>query len=348
MAIEAYGIAHAGAGAPAMLRAVSAPLRTRARVIASLAIAGSTIAAPMLSACGDDEGDAGGTAPVLGAAGSTSKWHETLAKGDVDGLLAALQQGHLRARTGLGPHRMKIHSELALAPEGEPATHEPAVDELRPTPQHVVDDLELVWATTEPNRPRFSLVQTNDHERGREVVVDGTRMYTRHRHRAWYVQELQADLHELWLDDAQRSIYDAIALAAPRLAVQATEEAGAGIGGGAAIRFALATAATSDPNRALAKHGQAWRADAEIDEVSGSVLVDAGSGLWLSAEVHVRYGMPGPDGRRLRGSVDASAEVAPVSPEAAEIVIPSDAQPLLERTRYEAERARLLDGLAGP
>lgn len=321
-----------------MLRAVSTRSLCRALLVGVLAIVG----------CGDDD-DAAAPSAARIADTRTTDWHDALAGGDVDALLDALQQGHLRARAGLGPHRLKVHSDLALVPEGEPKTHEPAVDELRPMPQHVVDDLELVWAASASNRPRFSLSQSNDHERGRDVVVDGTKMYTRHRHRGWYVQDLQADLHELWLDDAQRSIYDALALAAPSLAITASEEAGAGINGGAAIRFALATASTREPKRMRTNgEAQSWRASAEIDEVSGSLLVDATTGLWLAAEVHVRYGLAGADGRPLRGTVDVSGTVAPLSPEAAVITIPSDAQPLLERTRYEAERAKLLDGLAGP
>ncbi|MBC8067522.1 MAG: hypothetical protein IAG13_04240, partial [Deltaproteobacteria bacterium] len=113
-------------------------------------------------------------------------------------------------------------------------------------------------------------------------------------------------------------------------------------------RLTLTTATGNDAARVLAGHGQSWRGGADIEEVSGNVLLDAASGTWLSAEVHVRYAVAGPDGRRLRGSVDVTGTVAPLSPELAHIEIPSDAQPLLERTRYEAERARLLDGLAGP
>jgi hypothetical protein len=340
-----------------MLRAVSTPARPLARarsrrlrphaalVMAQAIAVGSALG--LGAACGDDDDDAPATTTL--ASGSTaSPWSDGLAKGELEALLGALQQGHLRARASLGPHHMKLHSELALVPEGAPATHEPAVGELRPVDQHVVDDLELVWASGDDNRPHFSLAQSNDHERGREVVVDGLRMYTRHRHRGWYVQDLQADLHELWLDDAQRSIYDAVALAAPRLVVQAAEEAGAGLAGGVAIRFTLQTAAADDPARVLTGHGQGWRSKAEIDEVSGNVLVDRASGCWLAGEVHVRYALAGPDGRRLRGSVDVTGSVAPLSPELAHIEIPGDAQPLLERTRYEAERARLLDGLAGP
>jgi hypothetical protein len=333
-----------------MLRAVSAlhrllahacsgRVRTSAAVLAAMLIAG---------ACGDDDDvDAAGAATPTATA-TASPWRAGLAQGELDAVLGALRQGHLDVRGGLGPHRTKVHAELALVPEGAPATHEPKVDELRPVEQHVVDDLELVWASAVGNRPRFSLRQSNDHERGREIVVDGLRMYTRHRHRGWYVQDLQADVHELWLDDAQRSIYDALALAAPRLAVTASEIAGEGISGGDAIRLTLTTQAGRDAARVLAGHGQDWRSTADIEEVSGDVLLDAATGAWLTAEVHVRYAMAGPDGRRLRGSLDVSGTVAPLSPELARIEIPSDAQPLLERTRYEAERARLLDGLAGP
>jgi hypothetical protein len=92
---------------------------------------------------------------------------------------------------------------------------------------------------------------------------------------------------------------------------------------------------------------RAWRKDAEITAITGEVVVDAKSGLWLAADVHVGYTMPGPDGRDLRGDAHVKGSVTPLQPDTATIEVPADVAPILERTRYEVERTRLLDGLAG-
>lgn len=303
----------------------------------------AALALALAGGCGDD---AGATASA-DAAAPAAVAHDSgpLLRGDVRALLAALAQSHASVRAAVGPHRLTLHTITAIAPVGEPTTSEPKVDEPRPIAQAVDDRLELVWATTQPNMPSFSLAQTNDHDRGREIVVDGGVMYTRARDRAWYQQPLQVDVFELWLDDAQHAVHDAIELAAPRLSVSASESAGAGLAGGGAIVCELSLAPGTDATLVPAGERRAWRGGAEITDVRGRVVVDAGSGAWLSADVQVAFGMPGPDGRPLTGSL---AVTGTVEPGAGALVRPQGAAPLLERTRYAVERSRLLDGLAGP
>jgi hypothetical protein len=264
---------------------------------------------------------------------------DAVAAGDVAALLAALHRSHAQVRGDTGPHRIRVRTSFDLAPTGDPATPEPAVDEQRPMPQHVDDELELLWVTSAPNQPRFSLVQRNEHDRGRDVVVDGERIYTRQKNRAWFVGPVQSDVFELWLDDAQRSVHDVVSLAAPQLAVSAAQQ-------DSAIVLTLSRAATSDPSLAAAGGRAAWRSKAQIDAVSGSVTLDATTLAWQSAKAEVQFSMPGPDGRTLAGrvTIDASRQTVPGD---TPLPIPADAQPLQERTRYDAERARLLDGLAG-
>lgn len=298
----------------------------------------------LAAACGDDDAAPAASANVEAA---RSEAPAGLAAGEVAAVLDALRQSHARVRTAVGPHRMHVHATFDLAPQGEPATPEPAVDELRPQAQHVDDDLELVWLTTGVNHPRFSLSQSNDHDRGRDVVVDGEHIYTRQRNRAWYVGPLQADLYELWLDDAQRSVYDVVALAAPQLAIAVAEaDGGFSSGDGGALQLTLSRAAAVDPRLAVTDPRSAWRKDATMDSIEGTVLVDARSGAWFGADVRIAFSMPGPDGRTLVGRVAVTAEASAIDA-SAPLAVPTDAQPLLERTRYDAERARLLDGLAG-
>jgi hypothetical protein len=287
-------------------------------------------------ACGD-EPSGSGNAP---ATASRPMAPAGLAQGDVAALLEALRQPHARARAATGPHRMVVHATFDLSPQGEPATPEPAVDELRPSAQHVDDNLELLWVTSSPNQPRFSLSQSNDHDRGRDVVVDGEAIYTRQRNRGWYVGPLQSDLYELWLDDAQRSVYDAVALAAPQLAVAVAA------GDAGRLSFTLSRAATTNAALVVADERATWRKAAAIDEIAGTLEVDGHSGAWLKADVRVGFSMPGPDGRRLAGRVTLVAQTTAVDAQTP-LAVPTGALPLLERDRYDAERARVLDGLAG-
>ncbi len=302
------------------------------------------LALTLALACGDDDvGATTASAPITSR--TAIRDSAPILRGEVRALLEALAQRHATVRAVVGPHRLTVHAVTALAPVGDPATPEPSVDSPRPVPQAVDDRLELVWAATQPNAPRFSLSQANDHERSRDIVVDEGVMYTRAKSRAWYHQPLQVDVFELWLDDAQHAVHDAIELAAPRLAIQASEQPGAGIAGGSAIACELSVASSSDPALFVGGDRQAWRAGAEITGVHGRVVLDAGSGAWLSADVQVAFALPGPDGRMLAGSLAVTGTVAPG---AAAVVRPEGAVPLLERTRYTVERSRLLDGLAGP
>ncbi len=317
---------------------------TRAQSRAALALALG------LFACGEPDAPAPAEAPASSPRDRSNDHDalvQALAAGDPDALLTATAQHHAQVRAALGPHRLHASVAFELSPEGAPASEEPAVGERRPAQQQLADELELVWAQAPPNAPRFSLTQSNDKDRGRDVIVDGDQVYTRHRNRGWYVGPRQSDVYELWLDDAVRSVHDVLALARPRLALAARAVAGGGIAGADAVELTLSRSGTAAPRPDGASPREAWRAKAEIDELSGTVLLDATTAVWLSAEITVGYSMPGPDGRPLRGRVVLRAQNTPLAPEAAVVSPPTDARPLLERTRYELERIELLDGLAG-
>jgi len=318
-----------------------------------MALCLATMMVSGVAGCGDEDESEVAQAPAAGArAGAFGEDHSAgLASADVGAVLESLAQDHAAARTAIGPHQLRVHVEVALAPQGEPVTPEAQVGKPRPVADAVRDDIAVVWGSAPGSSPKFSLAQHNDHDHGRDVVVADERMYTRHEHRGWYVQPLQADVWELWLDDAQRSVSDVLALAAPRLQVEAIPRAGEGLAGGDAFALKLGLASTADPSRASTQGLREWRKDAEITAIAGDVVVDAKSGLWLSADVRVSYSLPGPDGRPLHGDAKVTGSVTPLTTDTATIEVPQPelqgVSPLLERTRYEVERARLLDGLAG-
>jgi hypothetical protein len=308
----------------------------------------------LLGACGgDDEATEGEPMiepaepvdPVAASAATTARaavdWSERLAEPTVPDLLTALAQPHAVVRKRVGPHMLTATTDVSLAPVGEPATVHPPLDAPVVAPQAVHDELELRWATPpDPSAALLALTQSNDHERGRDVVVVAETMHVRQAHRPWVHYPRDSDVIELWLDDAQRSVHDAVQLAAPRLSLQAARVDGAGLEGGPAVEITLALADATDPGLVAPGPTRGWRAGAEIQAVEGTVLLDAGSGAWLSAAIDVAYGIAGADGRPLRGSL------APGSPGAIEA--PVDSIPLPQRLRYDEEQRRLLDGLAAP
>lgn len=250
-------------------------------------------------------------------------------------LLAALVQGHAVARELLGRHTLRYSAGFSLVPT-TPAR--PAVDEPVLLTQEVADELELRWAAGPGEPVRMALSQHTDKHRGREVTIVDEQVYTRMMHRGWHARPLDSDVHLRWLDEAQRSVHDVVALAAPALAVAAAEE-------GEAVRVDLSLAPAADPSQVQAGSGSEWRQRVEITEVSGQITLQRATGLWQRAELRVKYELTDELGRRLAGETHLTGAVA-AAPDL-EIGAPEHAQPLPERVRYEVERRRLLGGLAG-
>ncbi|MCY1069418.1 hypothetical protein OV090_32050 [Nannocystis sp. RBIL2] len=300
-------------------------------------------------ACGGDD-DA--NLPVAEAAslpprpGAARQSQDELARAGVDALLASpspatllavLGQGHLVARALLGRHTLKYTAEFSLAPV---EAVRPAVDTPVLSTQKVVDELELQWGAGPEEPVRFYLSQHTDQHRGREVMVLDEKAYTRLLHRGWHVRPLDADLHQRWLDEAQRSVHDVVELAAPALAVAAAEE-----GDTVRVTLSLAEAGARVPVPQGAAPGREWREKAEITAIEGTLTLERATGLWQTAEVRIGYGVRDEQGRALVGETHLTGTAAR-TPEL-QIQAPEHVLPLPERVRYESERRRLLDGLAG-
>jgi len=267
-------------------------------------------------------------------------WATRLADPTPATVLKALAQPHSVAREVLGPHRLLYKARFSLAPEAEPAP--PRVGKPAPIAQEVEDELELVWGSNPGEAPRFSLSQHNDHDRGRDVIVVDGNVYTRMRNRGWLVRQVESDMTELWLDDAQLAAHDLVELAAPRLHVasESTDDEGT-----PTVRVDLGVTDSVDANLAPRS---GWRREVTIDDISGGLSLLAESGLWLSAEIVVHYHLRQAEGGTLRGTASLEGKVERITAEAARISAPAQAQPVPERIRYEVERKRLLEGLAGP
>ena len=307
-------------------------------------------------ACGEDsEADAAPSAAAAGAthATTTTDWSERIAEPGVADLLAALAQPHAVIRPAVGPHRLHTEADFSLTPtdvfvptEDNPSRPLRPVDQPVVLPQQVHDEVTLQWAPEDEDDIRLSLAQHNDHDRGRDVIVLGETVHVHHDHRGWFHYGRDSDVLELWLDDAQRSVHDAVQLAAPRLALQITPLPEGGLAGGAAVEIALSLAEDRDDRLVAAGPTQGWRSGATVNAVSGVVRLDAKTGAWLSAEVDVRYALIGANGQPMDGHLQLRGDVQPGAPAA--IAAPPDSEPLPTRVRYDQERRELLDGLAAP
>lgn len=334
-----------------MLPRVRAPAHVPMLLLLAISLGSS-------GACGDDgatqapsEPEPAPALPIPAAPDDEAapSWSERLAQPSVADLLAALAQPHAVTREHVGPHQLQVTTDVELLGT-EPAPAVVPLDGPVVEDRSVHDELALRWAAPiddgpDPG-PRLSLSQANDHERGRDVVVIGPTVHVRHAHRPWYHYPLDGDLLELWLDDAQRSVHDAVRLAAPRLSLRAAPVDGAGLAGGPAVEITLARAEGDDRSLVAAGPTQAWRAAAEIEAVEGTLRLDAQSGAWLSADLDVRYRLPAADGRTLAGRLRLRAQLAPGS--GGTIAAPEGSRPLPQRLRYDDEQRRLLDGLAAP
>src|SRR5690606_5573629 len=175
---------------------------------------------------------------------------------------------HVQVRSQIGPHRLDYSADFELVPES-PSDQSPKVGEPIELAMTVHDELSLVWASTDEHAQRFSIRQLNDREDRRELVVAGQLAYTRLREANWYQRLLDGDVHELWLDDAQRSVHDLFEFMAPRAAVKFLGENETE--GVRTLRYGLTLADAVDT--ALGRDGDEslWRAAAEIRSLSGEL-----------------------------------------------------------------------------
>lgn len=253
-------------------------------------------------------------------------------------LLAALAQDHRRARRALGRHRITVEADFSLEPPPDlPRAQE---GEARPTPQRVHDALSLTWAGEDDRRPAIHLRQgpdAADPTSSREIIVIGEDAYARLPHRAWLRRPLDAELHWRWLDDAERSVHDLVAFAAPSLTVKVTAD------DASSLTLALGAHEGADADLIAAGAPAAWRQGATLRSIAGEVVLDRASGLWQRAALRVEYSVVDGEGRTLTGVADLKGER--VVDEALTVEAPAKSAPSPERIRYEDERRRLLGGL---
>lgn len=273
---------------------------------------------------------------------------------DYAGLITLLAQPHPLARELLGPHHLHYSADFYTGPSPELVPLDQPLPDAKvdePVLERFVihDQLDLRWLSAKGAEPRFGLSQKGgEPNAGREVIVIDERIWTQIDERGWFERELDGDVWMLWLDDAQFALRDAVELASPRLELGPVEPTE--LGGRPALRVTLRRGESSHPER-IVEPPDAWRHEASIDAISGQLVIDRATGLWLACEIELAWHFQDSARRelvgslRLEGSVEALAEGDALRDS---IAPPEGAKPAFERDRPELLRERLLDGLAAP
>lgn len=314
-----------------------------ARSILALAVALAT------SACGDER-PRSDESPTPAAASKSSlgaRIETFIAAPDYSTLVAMLGQGHAVARETLGPHRLRYSASFTTGP-ATLALDQPLPEVPVDQPIHerfvVTDVLELLWGSAPGEPPRLVLVQHNEHEHGRALVLLDEREWTNLDGRGWFERPLETDLWKLWADDAQHAVLDLVELAGPHADIATVELED--LGDRPALRVSLQASERPHPERTV-DGPTPWRHDAKVRVLAATIWLDRSTGLWRRASIDVEWTFHDSAHRELRGSarfegsVDLLAEAPAITP-------PAEAKPVPERDRPELLRERLLDGLAGP
>lgn len=257
-------------------------------------------------------------------------------------LLAVLATTHPQARSFLGPHRLTYTATFSLQPDLIPEL--PEVDRPRPRSYAVEDRLILTWASNNGESPRFHLLQGNEKLGQREVVLIDDHVYSRLPFRTWFVHPQESDMYERWLADAQRSLFDVIEFIAPNLAitVQVPE-----------ADHPLIISLMQSPEHELSSTASGvnrqWRTHVKFTKINGKITIHPQLGLWTAGDIDLAYELENNETSKATGSLQWSGHVEALPKDAADqnVVIPSSAEPIPERLRYEVEKNHLLDGLAG-
>lgn len=260
---------------------------------------------------------------------------------DVAALGRALRRPHALIRSALGPHRLRYEAQFETSPAPPPRANPEEGAPVHPA-RAIRDELELVWASHDPKTPRFTLNQRNDAGRGRHVVRIGETLYTHVEHRPWISFPVESELDELWLDDAQRSAYDALAFIAPavELALRDGTDDPTHL---VVLDLSLASEpkpALDDPRPPTAT----WREHVVFTAIRGELTLDPMLGAWRKMRVDARYRI---EGTPTTGSFAFAGTLEPLAADALPpIEPPADAEPLADRLRLDAEKRRLLADLA--
>lgn len=267
---------------------------------------------------------------VVAPRGNEAKIDVGLAVKDPAELTRALARPHTAAIAALGAHTTAINTSTVVQEGGKP------VKELTDHTTIKVGD-----------KGAFSALYSNSGDNGRETIFVGDKLYLRPRYQRWHGRAPDHPGEPAALRDAY---YGAVAAAWDLVGFGAelSDRGVVQVAGrdGRKIEVRMTPSPKKPPAERLAQ--RAWRETRTLQALTGEIVLDAETGVPLSAQLAGTIGFSR-DGRHFTMQLKVDSTVSGVGVPA-EIAAPpeTDVVATPERMREVDDRDFLLDGIAPP
>lgn len=268
---------------------------------------------------------------VAGPAGGCRRGQPTMTRPAAAVDAAVRPERLVQAFRRLGRAHLRGYARFAAAPDGTP----------------------MEWVTTETDvwiddRGNWRLVETNDKDGGREVVLHGRELSVALRYGKMIRRPAEDPEPQRLLEEALGAPWAAWDLLRD---VAAVDDFGREtVAGRSAHVYKLAKARRPpEPTRTVdPQDRRAWRRTIAVDQIEGTIIVDDGTGLPLSTNFRARYAMrrSGPGaGIPMHGQLEVRTSIEEIGSSPL-IVPPEAAEDLPLRQRTVPEEKALIGGLA--
>lgn len=261
---------------------------------------------------------------------SETKIDVAKAAGETSELARALAKPYANVLAELGAHEIRIKTETK-------------VDEAAKQVSELADEAEIHNGAEDSYRA----VYTNTADYGRETIYTGGKLYLRPRYQRWHGRAPEAASEPA---EIRQSFYGAIPATWDLVgyAAELTDKGVVQVAGrsGRKIEIKLAPGATKAPREALAQ--KKWREGRSIEALTGSIVLDADTGVPLTVDIDAKIGFSR-DSRSFVMKVKLNAAVANIG-KAETIAAPPEGEVVATpgRMREVDDRDYLLQGIAPP
>jgi hypothetical protein len=208
-------------------------------------------------------------------------------------------------------------------------------------PDGVTTDTD-VWID---DRGSWRLVEINDKDGGREIVLHGRRLAVALRYGKMIRRPAEDPEPARLLEEGVGAPFAAWDLL--RDVVTVDDFGDGNVGGRKVHTYKLTkTRRPVEPGALDPADRRSWRRTVVPEEVNGTVVVDDGTGLALMTDIKARYTMrrPGPgSGTPMHGTINVSTAVDAIG--TSPVIVPPDSEDLVVRQRTVPEEKAMLGGL---
>jgi hypothetical protein len=245
-------------------------------------------------------------------------------------LARAMTQPYTRVLAALGPHTIAIKTSTLVDEAGKQ-----------------VSDLTDETTIENGDKDTFRAVYANTADYGRETIFTGEKLFLRPRYQRWHGRAPETVGEPV---EIRESFYGAVPATWDLVgyAAELTDRGVVQVAGRSGRKIEIKTSPGADkaPREALAQ--RKWREGRSIEALAGNVVVDADTGVVLSADLDAKIGFSR-DGRsfvmkvKLQSTITNPGKAAQISapPEGEVVATPG-------RMREVDDRDYLLQGIAPP